>query len=91
MLSPKWNSQFCKLFQELQAKCASAQISPKALDLRGLLAAIRLMDKGLSPLESLRLGIGNKIFDPYERKLVDDLFTARIPSNAGHDMIFSRG
>ena len=74
---------------ELQAKCESAQISPKALDLRGLLAAVRLMDKGLSPLNSLRLGIGNKIFDPYERKLVDDLFIARIPSNADHDTVFS--
>ena len=88
-LSSEWKDQFCKLFQELQAKCESAQISPKALDLRGLLAAVRLMDKGLSPLNSLRLGIGNKIFDPYERKLVDDLFIARIPSNADHDTVFS--
>ena len=36
------------------------------------------MKKGLAPLEALRLGIGNKIFDPYERKLVDDLFLTRV-------------
>ena len=77
-LSPAWNTQFCRIFQELQKKCESAEISPKALDLRGLLASVRLMKKGPAPLEALRLGIGNKIFDPYERKLVDDLFLTRV-------------
>ena len=77
-LSPAWNTQFCRIFQELQKKCESAEISPKALDLRGLLASVRLIKKGLAPLEALRLGIGNKIFDPYERKLVDDLFLIRV-------------
>ena len=87
-LADLWMTQFCRIFQELQKKCESAEISPKALDLRGLLAAVRLMKKGLSPLEALRLGIGNKIFDPYERKLVDDLFLARIPENLKPDELF---
>lgn len=88
-LTEKWCKQFCLLFQELQAKCQSAEISAKALDLRGLLSAIRLMDKGLAPLNALRLGIGNKLFDPYERKLVDDLFKARISKKLDREAIFS--
>ncbi|MDO4261931.1 MAG: MoxR family ATPase [Eubacteriales bacterium] len=87
-LSPKWSGQFCRLFQELQAKCSSFEISPKALDLRGLLSAVRLMEKGLNAQEALRLGIGNKIFDPYERKLIGDLFDARIPKRLERGEIF---
>lgn len=46
-LSGLWNRQFSELFQELQKKCASGEISAKALDLRGLIASVRLIRKGL--------------------------------------------
>lgn len=87
-ISPKWSGQFCALFQEIQKKCASAEISAKALDLRGLIAAIRLMDKGLPAQEALALGIVNKVFDPYERRLIDDLIEARIPRALGRKELF---
>lgn len=77
-LSPAWNTQFCRIFQELQ-KNAKVQKFPRrhwiSVDCS---ASVRLIKKGLAPLEALRLGIGNKIFDPYERKLVDDLFLIRV-------------
>lgn len=90
-LSGLWNGQFLELFQELQKKCASAEISAKALDLRGLIASIRLMERGLEAREALTLGIVNKVFDPYEQKLIEDLIAARIPAGLGKDKVFTEG
>ena len=69
-------------------KCASAEISAKALDLRGLIAAVRLIGKGLPAQDALALGIINKVFDPYERKLIEDLINARIPQSLGRGTLF---
>lgn len=87
-ITSKWCGQFCELFQEMQRKCESAEISAKALDLRGLIAAIRLMDKELPAQEALALGIINKVFDPYEKKLIEDMILTRIPRDLGRDEIF---
>src|SRR5699024_7040236 len=46
-LKKKYRSQFAQLFYELQKKGESAEISTKALDLRGLLDALDLMRKGV--------------------------------------------
>lgn len=87
-ISSRWSEQFCALFQEIQRKCESAEISAKALDLRGLIAAVRLMEKGLSAREALSLGIVNKVFDPYERTLIADLIQTRIPDRLAKTEIF---
>lgn len=88
LITSKWCGQFCELFREMQRKCESAEISAKALDLRGLIAAIRLMDKELPAQEALALGIINKVFDPYEKKLIEDMILTRIPRDLGRDEIF---
>lgn len=87
-VTSKWCGQFCELFRELQRKCESAEISAKALDLRGLIAAVRLMERGLPAQEALALGIVNKVFDPYEKKLIEDLIRTRIPRELGQKEIF---
>lgn len=87
-VTSKWRGQFCELFRELQRKCESAEISAKALDLRGLIAAVRLMERGLPAQEALALGIINKVFDPYEKKLIEDLIRTRIPRELGQKEIF---
>ena len=46
-LKKKYRGQFGQLFFELQKKCESAEISTKALDLRGLLDALDLMRRQL--------------------------------------------
>ena len=74
--------------RELRRKCDSAEISTKALDLRGLMSSVDLMEHGLNALEALRMGVVNKAFDPFERKLVEDVITARIPSALGRDKLF---
>ena len=45
-LTDKYVHQFALLFLDLQKKCDSAEISTKALDLRGMLDALRLMPPG---------------------------------------------
>lgn len=74
--------QLSALFGEIRSKCESAEISSKALDLRGLLAALKLIEKGLAPHAALRLGLSNKCFDEFESELVDDVIRARIGADA---------
>ena len=87
-LKDAWAEQFAGLFQDLRKKCDSAEISTKALDLRGLMSAVGLMDRGLKAVDALRMGIVNKAFDPFERKLVEDVITARIPADLGRGGLF---
>ena len=42
-LEKKYREQFVQLFLDLQKKCENAEISSKALDLRGMLDALRLI------------------------------------------------
>ncbi len=87
-LKDEWARQFTQLYQELRRKVDSAEISTKALDLRGLMGAVDLMAHGLNAVQALRMGIVNKAFDPFERKLVEDVVTARFPADLGHDGLF---
>ena len=87
-LSESWLKQFAALFQDLRKKCDSGEISTKALDLRGLLAALHLMEKGLRSGPALELGIVNKVFDPFERQLAADTVWARIPKDADRAQLF---
>ena len=79
-ISSKWSEQFCRLFLELQKKCASAEISAKALDLRGLISAIAAMRSGLSPIHAIHMGIVNKSFDVFEKEIIGDAVGTRVPS-----------
>lgn len=86
-LKNKWVGQFAALFQDLRDKCQSGEISTRTLDLRGLLAALRLIQHGLSAGQALELGLVNKAFDPFERQLAADVIAARIPREAGRDQL----
>ena len=81
--------QFMKLFYELEKKASHADISDRAVDLRGLLDALRLIEKGLTSGAALDLCIINKTFDPFEQNLVRDVVNARIPQDLTKDLVFS--
>lgn len=87
-LKDEYAQQLAVLFQELRRKCDNSEISTKALDLRGLLAAIGLTKQGLRLDEALEMGIINKSFDDFERQLVSDVIAARIPAGLGEDELF---
>ena len=59
--------QFMGVFLDLQQKSMNSEISTKPLDLRGLLAAMKIVRTGLSPWQAVRMGIVNKTFDVFEK------------------------
>lgn len=87
-MKKKATEQFSGLFMDIEAKCHSGELTPKVLDLRGLLDAVRLIQGGLSPLLALDMGITNKSFDEYEQSLVRDIISTRISAKTGGQAIF---
>ena len=88
-LEKKYRGQLVQLFLDLQKKCGSAEISSKALDLRGLLDALRLIRRGVSAGTALDMGITNKAFDAYEQSLIRDVIAARIPAKLDRSRLFT--
>ena len=80
--------QFAGLFKDLQLKSENSEISTKSVDLRGLLSSVNLMNKGLSPIKALQMGIANKSFDDFERTLVEDVIRLRISDGMERNEIF---
>lgn len=83
------SEELAVVFLDLQKKCENAEISSKALDLRGLLGSIGLMEKGLDIYTALDMGITNKSFDPYEQTLIRDTIRARISRKTEKKDIFT--
>ena len=73
--------QIAGLFLDLQVKAANGEITTRALDLRGLLAAVRIMKSGLAPYLAVRMGITNKTFDSFEKEIISDVVMTRIPES----------
>ena len=88
-MEKKYRGQFVQLFLDLQKKCESAEISSKALDLRGMLDALRMIRCGVNAGTALGMGITNKAFDGYERGLICDVIAARIPAKLDRSRLFS--
>ena len=87
-ISPKICTQFVKLFVELMMKTEKAEISDRALDLRGLLDALSLIREGLTAGQALRMCIVDKTFDAYEQSLIMDVVKARIPAELDRTIVF---
>ena len=86
----KARKDFTLLFDELQQKCENAEISSKAVDLRGLMDALHLMQLGLPVGRALSMGVVNKCFDEDERRMVQDVISLRISSKMTADSVFDR-
>lgn len=80
--------QFVGLFLDLQLKALNSEISTKALDLRGLLAAMRIIKVGLSPALAVQMGVVNKTFDIFEKGIVEDVVRTRIPKEWTREDIY---
>ena len=87
-LKEEYAEQLSGLFQDLRNKCESAEISTKALDLRGLLASLSLVKQGLTLGQALEMGIVNKSFDEFERQLVQDVIAARLDGQLKAETLF---
>jgi len=87
-LKDEYAEQFSALFDDIRKKCESGEISTKALDLRGLIAAIKLIRNGLDASQAFEMGIVNKSTDDFERQLVSDILAARISGKLSAGDIF---
>ena len=87
-LRSTYAEQFAGLFQDIQKKCDGGELSTKPLDLRGLVASVRLMQTGLEGNRALDLGLVNKSFDDFEKQLVRDVIRARLPGTLTHGDVF---
>ena len=74
-------AQLSGLFLDLQEKAENGEITTRALDLRGLLAAVRTIKTGLKPVLAVKMGITNKTFDIFEKEIVGDVVMTRIPES----------
>lgn len=81
--------QFIGVFLDLQLKALNSEISTKALDLRGLLAAVKIVDTGLSPWQAVKMGVVNKTFDIFEKEIVEDVVRTRIPSEWTREDVYA--
>ena len=70
---------FAGLFLDLQIKAENSEISTKALDLRGMIGAMKTVRCGLTPRTAVTMGIINKSFDSFEKEIVGDIVMTRIP------------
>lgn len=87
-IEPEALEQFSGLFLDLQLKAKNGEISTKAIDLRGLIGAIRLVSGGLRPADAIDMGITNKCFDGFERELIRDIVMTRIPDDWNSGDVF---
>lgn len=65
------------LFLDLNEKAVNGEISTHPVDMRGMIAALRLMTDGMRPADAIAMGITNKCFDEYEHQLVADVVMTR--------------
>ncbi len=87
-LKKKYRKQFGELFFDLQKKCDAAEISSRALDLRGLVDAVELMRAGVCAGAALDMGITNKTFDSYEQGLIRDAVKLRVSPGLTAEELF---
>ncbi|MBQ8304689.1 MAG: AAA family ATPase [Blautia sp.] len=88
-IRPEAREQFIGLFLDLQLKALNSEITTKALDLRGLLSAVRIVRTGLSPWQAVRMGVVNKTFDVFEKEIVEDVVNTRIPKDWTREAVYA--
>lgn len=86
--SEEWLDTFSRLFRDLHEKTDNGEISTKPVDLRGLLASLRLIREGLDISDAIDMGMVNKSFDAFERQLVRDVVKLRIPPSVKPSDVF---
>ncbi|MEG2677554.1 MAG: MoxR family ATPase, partial [Oscillospiraceae bacterium] len=64
------------------------ELSTKSIDLRGLLSAIGVIRLGIAPRAALDMGLANKSFDGFEKDIIEDVMTTRIPQAWKVDDVF---
>ena len=72
-LSEKGRSVLCRLFLALAEKHRQGEISSRAVDLRGLRSAVRMMQYGVAPYQAIAMGMVDKCMEEEEREIAADV------------------
>lgn len=78
-MKEKAMDQWIGLFMDLQLKAQNGEITTKALDLRGMMGALKAVRQGLRPALAVKMGVVNKSFDIFEKEIIQDVVMTRIP------------
>ena len=76
------------MFEDLQKKAENAEITTKSVDLRGIIAALMMTKRGMSPFKAMEANVVNKCFDQYERDIVKDVVKTRIAESWNSAVVF---
>lgn len=88
-INEDYAKRFIKLFKDIELKVKNSEISSRALDLRGLLAAIGSVELGLNIYKALEMGLVNKTFDTFEKELLFDLIRMNFSKNTKIEEVFN--
>lgn len=72
-LSENGRRRLGKLFLALAEKHAQGEISSRAVDLRGMFAAVRMMQRGVRPWQAVAMGMVDKCMEEEERAIASDV------------------
>ena len=80
-MGKKCTESLCRTVSGFADQSLSWRNLNKSLDLRGLVSAVKATRSGLSPIDAIQMGIINKSFDVFEKEIVEDVVSTRIPSS----------
>lgn len=87
-LSEIYMHKFAQFFMKLQERARVAEISTRAVDLRGLLDAIKAINLGLNLYDALEMGVTGKAFNDTEEYVLKEDIRYIFPKNVKKDIIF---
>lgn len=88
-MTERAREQLSGLFLDLQTKAEHGEISARSLDLRGIVAAAQTVRQGIPPFLALQMGVVNKCFDTFEKEIVRDVLSTRIPAEWTRKDVFA--
>lgn len=88
-MTDRAREQLSGLFLDLQTKAEHGEISARSLDLRGIVAAAQTVRQGIPPFLALQMGVVNKCFDTFEKEIVRDVLSTRIPAEWTRKDVFA--
>lgn len=89
-LKEDYMENFSRIFLDLQLKSQNSEISSKTVDLRGLIGAMRAIERGLEPQLAMKMGVLDKTFDDFEKEIVSDVIHLHLPKSAKREDIFGK-
>lgn len=80
-IKTEFATQLAGLFRDMLDRAEKNELQPKGVTFRGLLQAVRLVGMGLMPHEAVSTCTVSRMYEQYDRQLVQTLVDSRIPKS----------